>query len=287
MDNPHVVGDELVNDVKVLKGKNNVGVIPRFFHQSDYVDLADFLQELNDRGSQISVEFIKNLTSKISVPAGFRDAQTMEALKNGDKKAFAKNPDYLVHNPGEEPARYITKDANYVQVSITDYIPYLLKMIGFIASIPAALLGNAIYGNNNPVGTTQQERKPFIKRVESKQTRMYSSLQRLFKGIMEIAGHTNVPLPTIKFNKPDNYDIAERTTTAIQQINAGIMSKSSAIAYIMGYDATEVAEEMEKIDEEEKQAYSKYTATKVDFEDENVDDKDENLDENLDEDNQN
>lgn len=145
LDNPHVVGDELVNDVKVLKGKNNVGVIPRFFHQSDYVDLADFLQELNDRGSQISVEFIKNLTSKISVPAGFRDAQTMEALKNGDKKAFAKNPDYLVHNPGEEPARYITKDANYVQVSITDYIPYLLKMIGFIASIPAALLGNAIY----------------------------------------------------------------------------------------------------------------------------------------------
>lgn len=111
---------------------------------------------------------------------------------------------------------------------------------------------------------------------------MYSSLQRLFKGIMEIAGHKNAPLPTIKFNKPDNYDIAERTNTAIQQINAGIMSKESAIAYIMGYDATEVAEEMEKIDEEQKQAYSKYTANKVDFEDENVDDKDDNLDEDVD-----
>ena len=102
---------------------------------------------------------------------------------------------------------------------------------------------------------------------------------------MEVAGYKNVPLPTIKFNKPDNYDIGERTNTAIAQINAGIMSKQSAIAYIMGYDATEVAEEMDKIAEEEKNAYSKYDTTKVEFEDENVDEDkkvDDDLDENLD-----
>lgn len=67
LDNPHIVTDEL-GSVKNL-AKNDIGVIPRFFHQSDYVDLGDLLQELNDRGSQISVEFIKNLTSKLSVPA--------------------------------------------------------------------------------------------------------------------------------------------------------------------------------------------------------------------------
>ena len=114
---------------------------------------------------------------------------------------------------------------------------------------------------------------------------MYNSLQRLFKGIMEIAGHKNAPLPTIKFNKPDNYDIGERTNTAIAQVNAGIMSKESAIAYIMGYDASEVAEEMDKIKAEEMDAYSKYDTTKVNFEDENLDEDkkvDDDLDENLD-----
>lgn len=129
LDNPHVVSDEEDGAVKMVNGKSSVGNIPRFFHQSDYVDIADILQEINDRGSQISVEFIKNLTSKMSVPAGFRDAQTMQALKNGKDPKFSKNPDYLVHNPGEEPARYITKDAEYVKTSINEYLPYLLKLL--------------------------------------------------------------------------------------------------------------------------------------------------------------
>ena len=212
----------------------------------------------------------------------------MQALKNGNKGEFSKNPDYLVHNPGEEPARYITKDASYVQTSINDYIPYLLKLIGLVASIPASLLANAIYGGNNPVGTTNQEFKPFYKRIEAKQNGLYNGLQRLFRDIMEIAGFKGLPLPTIKFNKPDTYDVGERTNTAIAQINAGIMSKQSAIAYVMGYDDTEVAEEMQKIKEEEQDAYAKYNATKVNFEDEdenndeenNENDKDENEDEN-------
>lgn len=128
------------------------------------------------------------------------------------------------------------------------------------------------------------EATPFYKRIASKQQRLYNSLQRLFKGIMKIKGY-DVDLPTIKFNKPDNYDVGERTNTAIAQINAGIMSKESAIAYTMGYDAQEVKEEMDKIKAEEKDAYSKYDTTKVDYEDENVDEDkkvDDDLDENLD-----
>lgn len=269
LDNPHIVGDELNNN-RVIRNSKDTWVIPRYFHQSDYVDLADLFQEINDRGSQISVEFIKNLTSKISVPAWFKDAQNIQALKGGNKW-LVKNPDYLVHNPWEEPARYITKDATYVQTSINDYIPYLLKLIGFIASIPASLLANAIYGSNNPVGTTEKEFLPFYARVSSKQQRIYSSLQRLFKGIMQIAGHTITELPTIKFIKPASYDTAERTVTAIQQLNAGIMSKESAIAYTMGYDAVEIKEELEKIAEETKNAYAITDTTRVFEEDEEED----------------
>ena len=213
----------------------------------------------------------------MSVPASFRDAQTMQKLK-GDK--FAKIPDYLVHNVGEQPAQYITKDTGLVTIAINDYIPTLLKFVGFIASIPPVLLTNAIYGGNNPVGTTEKEFLPFYKRVETKQQMMYSSLQRLFKGIMKIAGY-DVDLPTIKFNKPAAYDVAERTNTAVTQVNAGLMSRESAIAYIFGYDQAETQEEIKKIDNEQINAYA-LTKTNVDFEEENVDDKKEDLDDNLD-----
>lgn len=276
LSNPHVVADKKIKYIN----RQDIGEIPRYFHQSDYRDLADLFQELNDRTSQISVEFIKNLTSKMSVPAGFRDAQSLQKLRNGDK-TFAKNPDYLVHNPGEEPAKYITKDSTLVTVAINDYIPTLLKFVGFISSIPPVLLTNAIYGGNNPVWTTEKEFMPFYKRIESKQQRAYGSLQRLFKDIMEIAGYT-VELPTIKFVKPAAYDIAERTNTAIAQLNAGIMSKESAITYAMGYDKAEVKEELEKINKETIDAYAQNN-TNIVYEDEDVDEKNENLDENLDE----
>ena len=252
--NPNVV-DEM--DTRLVQQKGFVGEIPRYFNQSDYVDLADLIQEINDRGSQISVEMIKNLTSKMSVPAWFKDALNAQKLRK--EKQFSDNPDFLIHNPWEQPAQYITKDANYLNMTIQQYIPMLLKFIGFVAGIPSALLYNAIFGGNAPVGTADKERQVFYSRVESKQQRIYNSLQRLFVFLMKYEG-IDAEYPTIRFKRPAVYDINERTMTAVQQMNAGIMSKESAIAYTMWYDEVEVQEELDKIAQEEKDSYAKYTA---------------------------
>ena len=254
--NANVVDDW---DTKNAQQKWFVGELPRYFNQSDYVDLADLFQEINDRGSQISVEMIKNLTSKMSVPAGFKDAINAQKLRKKEAwKDFAENPDFLIHNPWETPAQYIVKDANYLNMTIQEYIPMLLKFIWFVAGIPSSLLSNAIFGWNAPVWTADKERQVFYSRIESKQQRIYSSMQRLFVLLMKYLGK-NVEAPTIRFKKPAVYDMQERTQTAIQQINANIMSKESAISYIMWYDEVEVQEELERINNEEKESYAKYT----------------------------
>lgn len=254
LDNPHAVDEEF--DTR-LHTKDYVWDLPRYFNQSDYRDLADLFQEVNDRSSQISIEFIKNLTSKLSVPAWFKDWLNAQALrKNNQDRKFAENVDFIVHNPWEEPAKYIEKDATYVQTSINDYMPYLLKLIWFISTIPTSLLANAIYGANNPVGTTEKEFQPFYARIEAKQQRIYSELQRMFKLLMTYIW-IQAELPTIRFKKPASYDISERTNTAIAQMNAWIMSKSSAIAYTMWYDETEIKEELAKIDKEVAEAYKR------------------------------
>ena len=265
--NIHVVEEDGVK----LK-KNYYGDIPRYFNQSDYVDLADLFQEINDRWSQISVEFIKNLTSKLSVPAWFASAQTAKMLRkkqNGEEE-YAENPDYLVHNPWENPAQYITKDATYIQTSINEYIPYLLKMVSTVSGVPASMLWSSIFGWwNNPVGTTEKEWQVFYSRVESKQLEIYSPLQKLFRQLLELYTWKEIDiLPTIKFKKPTAYDIAERTNTAVTQLNAGIMSKKSAMIYCMWYDDSEAEEEMAEIQNEEKESYAKYQA----FQKNNLDD---------------
>ena len=253
--NPNVV-DELDN--RIQQTKWFVWEIPRYFNQSDYVDLADLFQEINDRWSQISVEMIKNLTSKMSVPAWFKDAINAQNLrKKNQDKYFAENPDFLIHNPWETPAQYITKDAEYLNMTIDKYIPMQLKFIWFVAGIPSALLYNAIYWWNAPVWTTDKERQIFYSRVESKQQRIYNSLQRMFVLLMKYLWK-DVEYPTIRFKKPAVYDIAERTNTAIQQMNAGIMSKESAISYTMWYDEVEVQEELDRIDKQEREAYARY-----------------------------
>ena len=78
-----------------------------------------------------------------------------------------------------------------------------------------------------------------------------------------------VGLPTIKFIKPTANDIATKATTAIQLVNAGIMSKESALSFIMWYDESEVKEEMDKIAQEEKDSYAKYQAFNLDSNDKN------------------
>lgn len=267
--NPNAVDEQ---DAKVIQQRGFVWEIPRYFNQSDYVDLADLFQEINDRWSQISVEMIKNLTSKMSVPAWFKDARNAQKLRKKEQgKEFVDNPDFLIHNPWEIPAQYILKDAGYLNMTLDKYIPLLLKFIWFVASIPSALLYNAIFWWNAPVGTTDKERQVFYSRIESKQQRIYNQLQRMFVLLMKYLWE-DVEYPTIRFKRPAVYDIAERTVTAVQQMNAGIMSKESAIAYTMWYDEAEVQDELERINQQEKDAYAKYDTTKfLDNNEENED----------------
>ena len=257
---------QVVEEVEKSKVRRDYyGDIPRFFNQSDYVDLADLFQEINDRWSQISVEFIKNLTSKLSVPAWFASAQTAKILRKKQQwdEEYSENPDYLVHNPWENPAQYITKDATYIQTSINDYIPYLLKMVSTVSGVPASMLWSSLLSWwNNPVGTTEKEWQVFYSRVESKQLEIYSPLQKLFRRLLELYLNKDIEeLPTIKFKKPTAYDIAERTNTAVTQLNAGFMSKKGAMIYCMWYDDAEAEEQLEQIAEEEKESYAKYQAT--------------------------
>lgn len=80
--NSENVEDDMLEgeDIKDQKGS---GLLKMFFSESDYVDIMDIIQDINDRQSQISVEFIKHLGSKISLPKSYFDAMknlNMDAL---------------------------------------------------------------------------------------------------------------------------------------------------------------------------------------------------------------
>jgi hypothetical protein len=123
-----------------------------FFAESDYVDIIDIVQDINDRQSQISVEFIKHLGSKISLPKSYFDTMKNlrmgELLKGKDDGNEAMNAisstidnfDYITHGDGESPAQYITKDSGMLEKAFTK-IERDIRAISTFTAIPIYMLG--------------------------------------------------------------------------------------------------------------------------------------------------
>jgi hypothetical protein len=163
------------------KNFDKYGNIPYLFNQSDYVDLAELIEEINDRNSQISVEFIKNLTSKMSLPKSFIEAENLKKKKeemqrekqetpntkpNGRyENSLADNPDFYIHEDGETPAQYITKDSSLLQIAINNRLDQLIRYISAVSAVPVSSLGGDMTRRTSPVGTTEKEREDFYDRV--------------------------------------------------------------------------------------------------------------------------
>jgi hypothetical protein len=252
LENPHMVTKD--------KNTDRIGNIPRYFNQSDYVDLASLFEEINDRTSQISIEFIKNLTSIMSVPASYAGTKGANALKpNWDTekkestriKKLTEKPDYIIHEGGEQPATYIVKDSSYINTAIKEYLPLLFRLVSSVSSVPTVFLGLDALIGSNPVGTTEKEFEGFYSRVSKKQNMIYTTLQAMFVCMLEFAtGSTITTYPTIKFPKVEIFNIEKNTRIAEQQMNMGIMSKKSAIKFTMGMDEEEAKKELDTVDEE-------------------------------------
>jgi flavodoxin len=221
LENPHIVTKDKMLD--------KIGNIPRYFNQSDYVDLAPLFEEINDRTSQISIEFIKNLTSMMSVPASYAGTKGANALKpNWDTeepkstriKKLVEKPDYIIHEGGEQPATYIVKDSSYINTSIKEYLPLLFRLVSSISSVPTVFLGLDALIGNNPVGTTEKEFEGFYNRVSKKQQMIYSTLQAMFVCMLEFSTNSIITeYPTIKFPKVEIFSIEKNTDIAERQMN--------------------------------------------------------------------
>ncbi len=261
-----IFNNDLENTHTISNKDDKIGNVSRYFNQSDYIDLADLLQELNDRESQISIEFIKNLTSKMSLPKTYAEAKTTQSLRKKSEKSperiknTKENTDWFIHGEGTQPAQYITKDGQYLTIAIEQYLPKLLRFISALSGVPSCILGLDALSWNNPVGTTEKEFTRFYSRITKKQLQIYSETQRLFSAI--IALHEGKPFediksPIIKFTEAEIWDIAARTDVADKQMAMGIMTKKSALKYTMGLDDSEAEKELENIKKEIQDDYAR------------------------------
>lgn len=259
--NNDIINDWLV-DLKTIKNDpKSVGSYGRYFAESDYVDVADILQDINDRQSQISVEFIKHLTSKMSLPQSFIDSINNRQAKNiirvGAEKSKEVNDilnqavdnfEYITHSAWESEAKYLTKDGSMIDRAMKQISSHI-RNISAITTIPVYMLAIEESGNNRHLGTDNNEMDSFLNKVEQKRQNYYSTLQRLFAYVGLIL-HWKYEMPTIKFHRFKAYDISDKATTAETLLNNQLLSKKSSMKFIWGWDDEEVQQEIDLINQE-------------------------------------
>lgn len=256
-------GENLEDDLPdTNKIKQDKGAFNLFFAQSDYVDIMDIIQDINDRQSQISVEFIKNLSSKISLPKSyFESMQNLnmgQLLKGGnieDKISNSiENFDYITHGDGETPAQYITKDASMIDRAF-EKIERDVRAISTFTSIPVYMLGLETASGNRHVGTDEKDSEAFLQKITRRRAVLYTSLQLFFAYAAWLLG-AEYTLPTIKFAKLPNGDLATKVEIASKMKENGFLSQRSLIKFVNNFDDLEYEEEKLLLDQELSDEYA-------------------------------
>lgn len=246
-----------------LKNQQGSGILKMFFAESDYGDVIDIIQDINDRQSQISVEFIKHLGSKISLPKSYFEAMQnlhMSDMLKGAKKVWSlvnesiENFDYITHGDGESPAQYITKDAEMLDKAFVK-IERDIRAISTFTAIPVYMLGLETASGNRHVGTDEKDSEAFLQKIKRRRSVAYASFQKLFAYIARILG-AEYALPTIKYPKLPNGELESKVSIAAQMKENGFLSQKSLVKFVNNFDDAEYEEEKAQMDKELTDEYA-------------------------------
>lgn len=216
---------------------------------SDYGDVLDLLEEVNDRFTQISVQFIKHLNSKLSLPEW-----VSALLQNKEKKI--QNLEVFVHRQWEQPAQYI-ENHNSLIPEAQNYVDKILKLIWAITQIPISFFGFEETGGAEKVEALRIRLTRFLKKIQRKQRMMELILRKLVKETLTFAGITWDYTVDIKFSDAMLKDLQQNTQMYIDLYNTSLVSQETAIGQIFSRDAIMVQQEVDRIKQEQDEKQQK------------------------------
>lgn len=243
--------------------KEGSASVSTYFGESDYIDIMDLVQDLNDRKTQISVEFIKHLTSKMSVPSWFAEylnTKKQRAIQIAEKRGEQLSQDdiaeealfeWVVHKQGETPAHYITKDNSILQTALEE-IKDILRYISSLTRIPKRFLGIEEKSGNGHVGTMDREMEVFYKRIQQKRKNTWKVIKHIVGLLFFYTTEVYEENLTIDFAKLEIRDVQTVATMVTGLFQSWLLSKFTAIKKVYDREDEKVEEELTRIKEDER-----------------------------------
>jgi len=213
--------------------KNDYG-----FGKSDLADIVVPLAEINERVTQMSTQFLKNLDAKMQLPAD---------MFNEDGKLEVFEAIAVTKDGGE--AKYITNE-NPLMTDAREHVASQMKMISFSTAVPMfELLKSAM---PERVESLRIQLFGAIRRADRKRGKIKRAINDMFR--------IGFQLKDIKYDKDVRIDFADilpvdenlQANTESIKVTSGLTSKKSAMIRMEGYSSEEADEELKRIADEDK-----------------------------------
>ena len=210
------------------------------FGVSDLHFITPQLAEINEKATQMSIQFLKNLSAKMTVPPELIDDA-------GNLKKFEAIG--LENNDMVEP-KYVINE-NPLLAECFTYIEKELNYISFITSVPLfELLSSSVIPER--VGALKLRLFQAIMKTNSKRSEIMKGVQYIIQCGLKLQGIQDPSNIDIEFADVLPVDEAELVTVEESKLRNGLTSKRSAIKRLENYDDERVDEELRAIDNENK-----------------------------------
>lgn len=234
-----ILGRDLIEETTTIQSIGDLPIkeIKNGRKGSDYSGIIPQLSEINERVTQNSTQFLKNLDAKMLLPSEIAD-------ENNEVQPF----DYILMESKDSPEpKYIT-NTNPLLSDAREHIMFQIKVIEAVTGVPfwALTKGSAPEKVQSLIIQLNQA----LRKTERKRSKIRRALQDIFRMIFVLSGKKAEDV-IIKFNSSLPTDAVELTDIETSKVTAGLSSRISSIMRLEGYTEEEAKQELARIKEDD------------------------------------
>lgn len=223
---------------------NNLKTVKEFFGGSDFKKVLGLLEEINDRFTQISLQFVKHLQAKIALPRGLATIDENGNLKSEDLEV-------LLMEAGESPPAYLEYKNPLIE-SAFEHIDKTIDKICAITQIPRELFGSD-KGGVEKVEALRIRMLPFLKKIARAKRAFSTGIKKILFMAFEAEGKVlDLNKVEIRFDPGLPIDQVLQASAFETAVMSGFMSKRRAISEFNLLEGDELDKEIEQIASEEE-----------------------------------
>lgn len=224
-----------VNTRKTVKDRSGMSILNA---------VMPLLEEVNDRITQISLQFLKHLNPPIQIPKG-------AVKQNKDGTVNRKSLEVLLMETDWPDAKYVTNDNPLIE-SAFKHIDSLIDKIADLTQTPRTFMRPAEVGGVESAESLKTRFMSFFKRIRKYQTAYDPQIKKVLLAALELKGVQVPKEMTIEIQYDEGLPRNKTTEVSYYQMahDAGLISLERAVAGLQGLEGDVLEEEITAIEEE-------------------------------------